>query len=196
MLIGDAKDGDESAREQLLAEMRQFLSMLANQNLDRELKQKIGASDIVQLSFLRVVEYFDTFKGKSAAEFRGWLKRIVINEINNSRRSFHTDKRDVKRERTLGPLDSRAPGTVAPDPQLTPSSDAMAAERIELFYSVLEELSPEHAEVIRLRSIQELSFKEIGSRMNRSEDAASKLWFRAMTRLEEKLAGRDELRFD
>ena len=66
----------------------------------------------------------------------------------------------------------------------------MAAERRQLFHQVMLELSPEHAEVIQLRSIDELSFKEIGERMDRSEDAVSKLWYRAMLKLEEKLKSR------
>ena len=63
----------------------------------------------------------------------------------------------------------------------------MAAERVKLFHEILKELSPEHAEIIRLRNLEQLPFKVIGERMERSEDAANKLWYRAMVKFEEKL---------
>lgn len=185
-MIPKSREGDTGAREQLLSELQSYLEYIAQQNLHGQLKQKMGTSDVVQLAFLRVVENFEKFKGGSRGEFQNWLKTIVINEIKNARRSYTTGKRDLSREKSL---DETSTGTSdrAVDSNLTPSSDAMAAERRQRFRQVMQELSVEHSEVIQLRSIDELSFKEIGERMNRSEDAVSKLWYRAMLKLEEKL---------
>ncbi len=170
-----------------MQELQRFLEMTARHNLGEDLKTKIGASDIVQLSFLRVVEHFEKFRGSSSAELHAWLKTIVLNEINNTRRGFHTDKRNVKREKSFDANGSRGPGMTAADTNLTPSSEALSAERVELFHEMLEQLPPDYALVIRLRSIDQMTFKEIGERMNRSEDAVSKLWYRAMIKFEEKL---------
>ncbi len=51
----------------------------------------------------------------------------------------------------------------------------------------LRQLSPDHEAVIRLRNWERLSFAEIGQRLGRSEEAAKKLWARAITRLKEVL---------
>lgn len=186
LLIPRVKDGDVEARDKLLSELQGFLSLVANENLYGSLKQKVGSSDIVQLAMLRVVDNFEKFNGSSEVELRPWLRKIVVNEIRRTLQSYQTDKRDLKREKSLGSsfIDTHS---AQQDGTLTPSSEAMAAERIELFQFILSELEPEHAQVIRLRSIMSLSFKEVGQAMDRSEDAASKLWYRAMLKLEEKL---------
>ena len=181
VLIPKSKQGDREARQQLLEQIQSYLETVANQRMDGTLKQKIGTSDIVQLSFLRVIESFGDFRGTTAAEFHGWLKTIVTNEIHNTRRTYRAQKRDMAREKNVA-------DHPYPDANLTPSSEAMQAERVELFHKILSELSDEHAEVIRLRNIQQLPFKEIGEKMNRSEDAVSKLWQRAMLKFEERLS--------
>jgi RNA polymerase sigma-70 factor (ECF subfamily) len=181
VLIPRSKEGDGEARQELLTQIQGYLESIANKKMDASLKQKVGASDIVQLSFLRVIENFEKFRGGTAAEFHSWLKTIVTNEINNTRRTFHAKKRDVTREKNVA---NHSPS----DDHLTPSSEAMQSERVELFHSILAQLSDEHAEVIRLRNIDQLPFKQIAEAMDRSEDAVAKLWQRAMLKFEEKLS--------
>ena len=188
-LIPKCKVGDTSARDQLIDEIQDYLSQVANHQIDDRLRKKVGASDIVQNSLLKVVECLEQFKGKTSLELRGWLKQIVIHEIQAKRRYFGTRKRDVSREVE----DSNSPsGQLAPllaDGNPTPGTEAIAKERIAAFNEALEKLSSDQAEVIRLRNIDRLSFKEIGQKMNRSEDAVSKLWYRAVLKFEEKLQG-------
>ncbi len=192
LLIPQCKDGDTGARDQLLNEMQGFLQLVANQNMDAKLRQKIGTSDIVQNSLIKLVERFEQFQGESSIEFRGWLKRIVVNEINSKRRAFLTKKRNTSREITIEAQGTGQFHAHPSDDQLTPSSQAMAQERIDRFHIVLEQLSEDHAQVIRLRNIERLSFKEIGEKMDRSEDAVSKLWYRAILNFEEKFKSSDE----
>lgn len=186
LLIPQCKHGDVGARDQLLGEIQGFLKLVANQNMDAHLLQKIGASDIVQNSLVKLIERFEQFEGDSSIELRGWLKRIVINEIKSKRRAFSTKKRDSGREIGIEPQLTGQFGSQPRDEQLTPASQAIARERINRFHRVLEELSADHAEVIRLRNIERQSFKEIGETMGRSEDAVSKLWYRAILKFEEK----------
>jgi RNA polymerase sigma-70 factor (ECF subfamily) len=47
----------------------------------------------------------------------------------------------------------------------------------------LDDLNPEHREVILLRKYEDLSFEEIGQRLGRSPDACRMLLARAMTAL-------------
>lgn len=183
LLIPRVKNGDVEARNKLLNELRGFLSLIARENIHGSLKQKVGSSDIVQMAMLRVVQNFETFTGSTNAELRPWLRKIVVNEILRAFQFYQTGKRDIKLEQPLE-ADSEDIHDFLADGKLTPSSEAMATERIELFRSMLHELTLEHAQVIRLRSIDLLSFKEVGHVMNRSEDAVSKLWYRAMLKLE------------
>lgn len=189
MLIPPTKQGDAEAREQLLRELQGYLEMIARKHQDPSLTHKAGVSDIVQLSLIQIVENFEKFRGSSSAELRGWINTIVANEMNGVRRKFRTAKRDFTQETTIEPRTSTSPGNVPSDGHLTPSSAAMQAERKAKFHEALDQLSDEHAQVIRLRNIERMAFKEIGDIMGRSENAVSKLWYRAILQFEEKLRG-------
>jgi RNA polymerase sigma-70 factor (ECF subfamily) len=62
-------------------------------------------------------------------------------------------------------------------------SEAVVNEEAERLGAALETLEPDHREVIVLRKLEELSFKEVAARMGRSEDACRMLLARAMVAL-------------
>jgi RNA polymerase sigma-70 factor (ECF subfamily) len=191
LLIPQFKAGDTEAREQLVQALQQYLERVADQQMDPATRRKAGASDIVQLSLMRIVEKFDQFRGSTSAELHAWIKRIVINETNKVRRSFHTEKRDMQREISMDRQTESQPERSPQDVHLTPASSALKSERREKFHEVLELLPADYAQVIRLRSLEGLSFREVGERMDRSEDAATQLWYRAMLKFEEKLVSNE-----
>ena len=190
-LIPRSRDGDSAAQNELLAQMQDYLNMMAKRHMDPSLQRKIGPSDIVQQSLAQVIQHFDDFRGGTAAEFRAWLKVIVVNELAKTRRAWRTQKRDLGREQALErPGFSGGVEGMPADTTRTPSSEAIAAERIENFHAVLGQLSDDYATVIRLRSIQRMSFREIADQMGRSHDSVTKLWYRAVLKFEELLRDR------
>ncbi len=187
ILIPSIKAGDELARDELMKLLMSHLENSASRNMGQALRTKAGESDIVQQSFIQIIEKFNSFRGKTKTELFAWIETIVINEVRNTNRSFRTQKRDMSRENSLNANSSFSNSILPADTQLTPSSEAIGRERRERISKALDELSPEHAEVIRLRNLQSMQFKEIGERMNRTEEAASQLWYRAMLKFESKL---------
>jgi RNA polymerase sigma factor (sigma-70 family) len=63
----------------------------------------------------------------------------------------------------------------------------MANEEQMRLEAALRQLSPRHEQVIRLRNEPKLSFAEVGIALSCSEDAAQKLWTRAIKQLTQKL---------
>ncbi|MGI9518770.1 MAG: sigma-70 family RNA polymerase sigma factor [Pirellulaceae bacterium] len=188
VLIPQSREGDVEARNQLLAQIQDYLDLMAQRHMDKSLQQKVGPSDIVQQTLTQVIENFDDFRGTTAAEFRGWLKVIVVNEMAKMRRTYRAGKRDIGREQHLDGQRSAVKRAITPaDNHLTPSSEAIAAEQIENFHDILEQLPHDYAQVIRLRSIQRLPFRDIAEQMDRSHDSVTKLWYRAVLKFEEKL---------
>jgi len=108
--------------------------------------------------------------------------------MGKMRRAYRAEKRDVGREKRLD-VQTETGGVPAPpfDANLTPSSQAIAAERVENFHEVMKLLPDDYARVIRLRSIEQLSFNDIAEQMNRSHDSVTKLWYRAVLKFEELL---------
>ena len=94
-LISASTGGDDHAQEELFGQVQDFLALMADKHLDSNLRHKVAASDIVQQTFCNAVKNLGEFKGSNAAEFHGWLKAIVINEVKNARRSLRAAKRDV-----------------------------------------------------------------------------------------------------
>jgi RNA polymerase sigma-70 factor (ECF subfamily) len=168
---------------------RHYLLEIANTELGSDLQAKAGGSDLVQQTFLEAQRDFGQFHGTSEGELRAWLRRILLNNVASFQRSYRqTEKRRVAKELSLG--DADADGLVAQGlaRQLeTPSGAAMARERRDAVERALSRLPEHYAEVLRLRQQEGLMFAEIGRRLDRSEEAAQKLWARALEQFEKEL---------
>ena len=70
---------------------------------------------------------------------------------------------------------------------LSPSGQAMENEQDQALQAALGRLPEDYRRVITLRYQEQLPFEEIGRLLQRSPDAARKLWARAVERLHEEL---------
>lgn len=181
--LAGARAGSGEALGRLLQLCRNYLLLVANEQLDADLRGKGGASDLVQETFLEAQRDFARFQGATEAEWLAWLRRILVNNAGNFTRRFRTGKRDAGREVMLGSADSAGP--VLPDSLLTPSSQAMEREEAAALQQALARLSDDYRRVLVLRYQDGRSFAEIGRLLERSAEAARKLWARAMERLQE-----------
>ena len=105
------------------------------------------AEDVVQEAFLRAYRFFPSFRGTDA---RAWLLAIVRNacwtflRANRSREVPGLDEADE-------PVD----GAASPEEDLVRRADGARVTR------ALDELSAEFREVLVLREMEELSYREI-----------------------------------
>lgn len=186
-LLQRARGGDEKALAELLENYRPYLLMIANQDLESDIKPKIAASDVVQESMVTAHEAFGRFEGTCEAELRGWLRKILINDMHHTRRAFKgTQKRELGRERSLQYESSTDFGLV--DPNLTPGTNALNLEKSELLQAAIAEMPEDYRTVLQLHSFERLSFEEVGQKMDRTAGAARKLWTRAVHRLQQVMA--------
>jgi RNA polymerase sigma-70 factor, ECF subfamily len=180
----------------MLVGCRQYLLMIANEVIGPELRAKLGASDLVQDTFLEAQRHLAIFRGTSNAEMRAWLRRILECRLANIRRSYlATEMRAANREVTLdtsaaesgavlGSLKSRAP---------SPSNHAVANEWNDALEQALTRLPEHYRQAVAARHIDQLSWDEIGRRMNCSADAARKVWSRAIQQLRRELASHESI---
>lgn len=183
-LIDRAQMGSVASRNDLLSELRSYLMAIANSQLGSRLQGKMGPSDIVQQSMIRAVENFGDYRGKSEAEFRCWLRQIVINETRLAHRGFSTGKRDYRREKELQADDSAAAYREPIDPNQTPATHTLAVEHAEDIKRLINQLPENYQMVLRLRNWEELSFEEIAHRMGLSVSGAAKVWYRALVEIQ------------
>ena len=107
---------------------------------------------------------------------------MLHNLGNFSRRFRGTESRALGREVPL----RQAAGTATSD-QSGPEAKLLAQERDEALVSRFAMLPEHYREVVLWRNYERLSFDEIGTLSHRSEEAARKLWTRAIKSLQELL---------
>jgi RNA polymerase sigma-70 factor (ECF subfamily) len=181
-----ARAGSQEALGQALEACRAYLLLVANRELDPDLRAKGGASDLVQETFLEAQRDFDRFQGDSDSELLAWLRALLLHRLANfTRRYRKTKKRGVGREVALNAGDSSDTGGGLPGETPTPSQQVMAREQAVQLQRVLERLPEDYRRVLTLRYHEQLSFEEIGRQMERSAEAARKLWWRAIERLQQ-----------
>jgi len=188
--LAAARAGDAEARDRLFAACRSYLATAARVHMQRGLRAKVDASDVVQQSLLEAHRGFDGFAGETPAEWLAWLKRIVAhNALDAAKRYRGTAKRDADREVPLAVHDAASAGWHAQpvDPASSPSRQVIRWEQELLLATALESLGDDHREVLHLRNIERLPFDEVGRRMGRSSGACRMLWMRAIASLKEAL---------
>jgi RNA polymerase sigma factor (sigma-70 family) len=132
------------------------------------------AEDVVQQSYLRALQFFGGFRGENS---RPWLLTIVRNTcftwLRQNRFSELSTEQIHGRERE--PRD--------------PESMLLAAAQSEMVRKAIEELPPEFREVIILREMEELSYKEIADIASIPVGTVMSRLARARSRLQELLSG-------
>lgn len=179
--IRAAHAGSDSALGELLEGCRRYMLLVANRALDSDLRAKAGASDLVQETFVAAAKDFQRFRGDSERELFAWLTQILIHRIHKHVRDFReTQKRDIGREEAL---EAGLAAMFLSGGDETPSALVAAQEERQRVQQALARLQEHESQVLVLRTWKQLSFEEIGTLMNRSPDAARKLWARSVERL-------------
>jgi RNA polymerase sigma-70 factor (ECF subfamily) len=191
-LIEAAHGGDDAALGEICERLRDFLLLTADRGLNRGLRAKASASDIVQQSLLDAHQGFDGFHGATQAQLLAWLAKIVErNLIDLARQYCQTQQRDFSREMSIDQGDKQL--EIA-GPQKTGSSIYRRREADEQLLRAVEELPERQRQVIELRHRHGLSYAEIAKHLDISEVAARKLWSRTIEDLRKKLSQHDDFR--
>jgi RNA polymerase sigma-70 factor (ECF subfamily) len=184
-----ARAGSREALGKLLEAARHYLHTIAQQELDADLRAKNSPSDVVQETFVEVQRSFGHFQGDTEAELLAWMRQLLLHRVGKLRRRFRdTQKRRLSREVALagdGSSDGPTGELAANTP--SPSGQAMEHEQDQALRAALGRLPEDYRRVIVLRYEEQLPFEEIGRLLQRSPDAARKLWARAVERLHEEL---------
>jgi RNA polymerase sigma-70 factor (ECF subfamily) len=187
--LAAARAGSRDALGQLLETCRGYLLLIAAGACTPVLRPKAGLSDLVQETFLEAQRDFGQFRGQTADEFRGWVRRILLRNLANLRRRYqHSAKRQVGREVALAEDDASGQQTVVPvDDTPSPSDQVVAREQAEALHRVIGQLPEHYRQVLAWRHQEQLSFEEIGRRLDRTANAARLLWLRAVERVQQDL---------
>jgi RNA polymerase sigma-70 factor (ECF subfamily) len=166
-LIAAARKAQPGAVEGLLDLYRNYLRLVARTSIDAALRAKADPSDMVQETIIKAHENFGQFQGTTETELIAWLRQILANNIADLGRRYRAVSRQVSREVSLEDAIHSSADAIKNFVAGEASSPSHSYDRREMavvLADALASLSPDHREVIILRSIEELDWPEIAQK--------------------------------
>ncbi len=193
-LIIDAREGDGDAVNRLLERHREAIRRMIDLRMDRQMRGRVDASDIVQEVMIDANRRLEGYLKDPAMPFHLWLRQMAQDRlIDAHRRHRLAAKRSVDREQRLVGRHRMDRSTLQLAAQLCDGerTPAAAAEWKELqmqFREALEQLDDRDREVVLMRHFEKLSNSEVAEILNLTAPAASMRYLRAVRRLRSILA--------
>jgi RNA polymerase sigma-70 factor (ECF subfamily) len=135
------------------------------------------AEDLTGRVFFKALDNIQGYK-HMGLPFSAWLYRIAHNLVAN----YHRD-RAKKQEISLDSVQSKELHHRSVQPELRVSRD----QEVDALLAMIRDLAPNRQELLILKFVDQLSNKEIGKIMRKSEGAIKSLYHRTLIELREKM---------
>ena len=165
-----------------LERCRAYLRSLALILMAPKLRSKMDASDLVQKTLLDAHRDRDQFAGKTEAELRAWLRKMLLHDLADELDRWGRGKRDVDVEVSIDRTKRLADALRNPA-QGTPSADAMKNEQALRLTDAISRLGDDQRRAVELHHLQEYSLEETAETMGRSFGSVASLIHRALAEL-------------
>jgi RNA polymerase sigma-70 factor (ECF subfamily) len=149
------------------------------------LRARVSEEDVLQETLLEACRSYAAFRPEGPDSFRRWLFSIAENRIRDLSKYHGAQRRHPAREAPTDPeralLDRLTAGVS------TPSSHARRKELVDLLTGGITRRPDAEREVVTLRALEDLTFKEIAARSGRTEAAVAALYGKALLALKRAL---------
>lgn len=176
-----AKNGDRAAfktlAERYYGRIHRMLTTLT--------RNEDTALDLTQETFVRAIAALPNFNMTSS--FYTWIYRIARNLAFDRFRRRKTAGWQKEYDDGIGFATMPGVGQTAP---LEPSRAVAAQESLDIVRAALDELSPEHREIIVLREVEDMSYEEISQTLDLKMGTVMSRLFQARMKLREILEPR------
>jgi RNA polymerase sigma-70 factor, ECF subfamily len=193
-LVARLKANDPRAWDELLARYRDRLHRAVAFRLDRRLRGRVDASDVIQEACLEAHERLPEYLARPTMPIHLWLRFLVGQRLLIvHRQHLGTAMRDAGREHIWpdSTADGLAEHLLAAGP--SPSEDAARSEAQSYLRDALHAMDAFDREVLTLRHFEQLTNVEVAQLLGIEASAASKRYLRALSRLQEILSARPDL---
>jgi len=178
------------ASPRAVEEYRDYLHLLARLQLDPRLAGKVDPSDVVQQTLVKAHQNREQFRGQTAAEQAGWLRRILSNTLIDAARKFGREL-DMEQplEQRVHDSSARLEAWLAAD-QSSPSESAQRQEQLLRVARALGQLPEDQRTAIELHHLRDQAVADIAHALGRTEASIAGLLRRGLKRLRELLQER------
>ncbi len=174
-LVQRCQAGEMDAFQELVSRYQQKVFMV----IMGLLRNREDAMEVAQETFFRAYRKIKGFQGGSS--FYTWIYRIAVNMAIDFQRRQKRSPLEF-RETMDGVFEEQ--NEVAKDP----FSDVHDRELREKLHSAINDLTPEHKAVIILRTVEGMSYKDIGEILGCSEGTVMSRLHYARKKLQDKLS--------
>lgn len=188
LLLRRARDGDQSAAEQLFAKHRDLLRRMVSVRMDGRIVARVDPSDVVQDALAEAARRFSVYLQSDDELFYPWLRKIAWERlVQLHRHHIQAQKRSVEREahgefRLSNQSAMRLSQCLASSIH-TPSAAMMQEEMHTRVREQIEQLSAQDREVLVLRHLEQLPIVEVAAVLEISQAAVQSRYRRALERL-------------
>lgn len=175
-------------------EHRARLTEMIRRRAGNSLASRVDPEDILGDAFLRARERWASHDPALMSTY-AWLYRIVLDALIAAWRNANTAGRAIRREVPWPERSSVQLGLGLVGSMTSPSEAMIKQEQRERIVWAVQQLKNEDREILAMHHFDELSYREVGSILDISEDAAAQRYARALLRLKrlwEKIEPRQE----
>ncbi|HET8942494.1 MAG TPA: sigma-70 family RNA polymerase sigma factor [Rudaea sp.] len=163
-LLERIRVGDSQARADLVARVEPLLRRFARGRLPLRLRSQQDTADLIQLTWLKVLDRLDTIDAREPGAFFAYLRTMLINALREALRR-----------------DARSPIQHGHDVGLVASE--VDVEDWMTWEQSLQQLSPEHRGLVLMRFEFGMSFVEIANELDETRDGVRMKFNRAIARM-------------
>ena len=196
-LMIKAKEGDESAVNQLMDRHRNSLDRMIRMRLDKKIQNRVGVSDVVQDVLVEANRRLPKFLESPMMPFHLWVRQIAKDRIIDAHRRHRVSaKRSVDREQQMVvprgyDQSSIHLASLLGDSRISPAEAVIQKEMARKVEDSISLLDEKDAEIIIMRHYEHLTNREVSQLLDLSEPAASMRYLRAIRRLREAMQNSD-----
>jgi RNA polymerase sigma-70 factor (ECF subfamily) len=139
--------------------------------------RELDLSDVVQQTLLKAHKNGHQYRGGTEAEWRGWLRTILLNELRQAAKGNRAFLRSLDES-------SRALEEVAGE-QTSPSQRVVRAEQLEQLAAALSKLPDHERTAVELKHLHSCTMEVISQHLGRTKQATAGVLKRGMRRLRE-----------
>jgi RNA polymerase sigma-70 factor (ECF subfamily) len=171
-LLDRLRDGDDGAREQIMARCLPALRRWAHGRMPAGRRDLSETDDLVQAALMRSMNHLDAFDAAAPGALFGYLRQIVLNLMRDEYRAV---ARQPRREMLDVDTADEAPGVL---------DLAIGSETVDAYERALGKLNEMQRNAVVLRLEFGFSYAEMAAEMDLpSSDAARMLVSRALVRV-------------
>jgi RNA polymerase sigma-70 factor (ECF subfamily) len=183
-LLAQARQGNDQARQLLLARHRSQLRRMVSVHLDRRLIARVDPSDVVQEALAEAAHRLDDYLQQPPLPFYAWLRRLAWERLVKTQRHHQRQRRSVRKEEP-GFFELPDESAVLLAQRLiasgtSPSGNLVREELQRRVQLALGEIRSRDREVLVLRYLEGLSTREIAAVLGVSEGAVKMRHLRAL----------------